>query len=220
MKSKIPQEYKDGSVDFLDCKIDLSFRPLIPRPETEFWAKAAILDLARLRAKSIRVLDMFSGSGCMGIAVAKNLPKAFVDFGDIDPLAIKQIELNIKINNVKKTYVRIFKSDIFKNIPQCLYDAILANPPYIDYARIGEVQDSVIDWEPRAALFADNKGLAVIEEFLKKAKNFLKPEGFVYMEFDFLQKDCIKEIIERNGYLRHKFFKDQFNRWRFVKIVN
>ena len=217
-KTDIPEEYKKGFVDFLGCKIDLSRRPLIPRPETEFWTKYAIVDLAALGASKIRVLDIFSGSGCVGVAVAKNLPLSSVDFSDIEASAIEQIKINCEINAIAPDHFRIFKSDIFAGIPKGDYDAILANPPYIDPSRIGQVQKSVLDWEPGTALFAADKGLARINEFLKQAKDFLTPEGFIYLEFDFSQKNDIIKIAREEKYLAAKFFRDQFGKWRFAKI--
>ncbi len=219
MKSDIPEEYQTGFARFLGCKIDLSARPLIPRPETEFWVKRAIVDLARLPQKTIRVLDIFSGSGCIGVAVAGNFLQSLVDFADIDSSAIGQIEINCKINKIAESRTRIFKSDVFDDIPLCEYDAILANPPYIDPAKIGQVQNSVLDWEPLRALFAEKRGLALIEKFLRQAKKFLKPEGFIYLEFDSSQKRDIIKMLKAGNYSSFKFFKDQFGQWRFAKII-
>ncbi len=219
-KSEIPDEYAAGKTSFLGCEINLSLRPLIPRPETEFWARHAIADLARKKNKNFRILDIFSGSGCVGIAVAKNLPQIKVDFSDIDAPAIEQIKINCKINNIGLEHVRIFKSDLFDDLPAEKYDAILANPPYINPARAQEVQTSVIDWEPHRALFAQKGGMALIEKFLLQAKNFLTENGFIYMEFDTLQKSRINVRIKQNKYLSAEFFKDQFGQWRFVKISN
>ncbi len=219
MKSDIPEEYQEGWTRFLNCHIDLAHRTLIPRPETEFWARQAIINLAKLKG-DIRVLDIFAGSGCVGIAVAKNIGRAAVDFADIDSSAVAQIKKNCRINGIDKKRAKIFESDVFEKIPRnANYDAILANPPYIDPSRACLVQKSVLDWEPRRALFAADQGLAIIEKFLKQAKFFLKPEGFIFVEFDPCQKQDIMKIIKKSGYSTFEFFKDQFKKWRFVKIA-
>jgi release factor glutamine methyltransferase len=216
----IPEEYKKGYTDFLGCRIDLSARPLIPRPETEFWTRRAIIDLARLSQKNIRVLDIFSGSGCVGIAVALHVKTARVDLGDADPRAVEQIKINLGINKIAPERAAVFESDIFAGFPLASrYDAILANPPYVDPARMGEVQRSVFDYEPSVALFGGNKGLEIIEKFLKSAKNYLKENGFIYLEFDSRQRRDIMEIIKKEGYSSFKFFKDQFGLWRFTKVI-
>lgn len=218
-KSEIPDEYAAGKTSFLGCEIDLSLRPLIPRPETEFWARHAIADLAQKKNKNFRILDIFSGSGCVGIAVAKNLPQVKVDFSDIAAPAIEQIRINCKINNIGSERVRIFKSDLFDNLPAEKYDAILANPPYVDPARMQEVQPSVLDWEPHCALFAQKGGMALIEKFLSQANNYLTEKGFIYMEFDSSQKASIIKVIKKENYSAFQFFKDQFGEWRFVKMT-
>src|SRR3989344_6047888 len=107
LKKGEPIDYIIGWKPFLGCKIDLSFRPFIPRLETEYWAEIAIAQIKKLmakdgglRIKDVRVLDLFSGSGAIGIAVLKNSPKVRVDFGEINPKFIKQIKKNFKLNKV------------------------------------------------------------------------------------------------------------------------
>ena len=218
-QSEIPAEYKNGAVEFLGCKIDLSLRPLIPRPETEFWTRRAIVDLARRGRGVGRVLDLFAGSGCVGIAVAKNLPAAAVDFGDIDAAAVGQIKINLKINRLSGERVRVFQTDIFENIPPGeSYDAILANPPYVAAARIGEVQKSVLEWEPSRALFAGADGMEIIRKFLRRAGDFLRPGGVIYMEFDILQKISIIKLLKDIDCGSFEFHKDQFQKRRFIRI--
>jgi len=213
-----PDEYRQGFVDFLGCKIDLSRRVLIPRPESEYWTERAIADIEKI--DSPRVLDIFSGSGCVGIAVAKKVPQAAVDFCDIDANAIEQIKINLKINGIENRRAKAVASDIFENLTNIKYDVILANPPYIDPARIGEVQDSVLDYEPHVALFGGKGGMEIIEKFLAAAKNHLKPRGIIYLEFDPSQIDGLKKMIAGEGYFTFNFSKDQYGAWRFVKIVN
>ena len=217
-KSALPDEYRQGFAIFCGCKIDLSRRVLIPRPETEFMVRRAIQDLAVKGRRAPKVLDIFSGSGCAGIAVAKNIPGSSVDLSDIDPKALAQININLKINGIVADRTRVFESDIFDKIPAgTKYDAILANPPYVDPARIAEVQDSVLDHEPYRALFGGKEGVEVIARFLRAAKDFLEPGGFIYMEFDAQQTNAIKAMLDDNGYKRYAFLRDQFGQVRFIK---
>src|SRR3989344_9398998 len=109
-----PEAYILGSVDFLKCKIDLSKRPLKPRVETEFWVEQAIEDIQANRSTEvIKCLDMFSGSGCIGIAILKHLESAVVDFVDVDEKAVEQIAINAKLNNIDASRFRVIQSDIF-----------------------------------------------------------------------------------------------------------
>lgn len=217
IKSELPEEYQKGKVKFLDCLIDLSERVFIPRPETAFWAAKAIKELKKNPA--LRVLDIFSGSGCVGIAVLKKIKNSQVDFCDADPRALRQIEKNLKINAIEKSRSRVYLSDIFQNLPQNkLYDAILANPPYVDCDRISEVQKSVLDHEPHLALFSDKNGMAAIEKFLKQAKQRLDPIGVIYLEFDPKQVQPVERALKKEKYSAWKIFYDQFGRARFARI--
>jgi release factor glutamine methyltransferase len=191
---------------------------LIPRPETEFMVRYAIQDLTVGGLRAPEVLDIFSGSGCVGLAIAKNVLAASVDLSDIDPKAVAQIKINLDINGIDSGRARVFTSDIFEDIPAgTKYDLIIANPPYVDPARIGEVQDSVLDHEPGRALFGGKLGLEVIDRFLKEAKKFLAAGGSIYMEFDPQQAAAIGRILDGNGYKRYALLKDQYGQTRFVK---
>ncbi|MCX6789674.1 MAG: peptide chain release factor N(5)-glutamine methyltransferase [Candidatus Gribaldobacteria bacterium] len=226
LKRGEPVDYVIGHKKFCGCQIDLRYKPLIPREETEHWVKQAIAEMAkgRPRGGSPRAaLDMFAGSGCCGIAVLKNAPNSHCDFVDVDDNCLKQIRLNLKINNINKNRYRVIKSNIFEKLSKSdfdskKYDVILANPPYIGLAEKKKVQKSVLSFEPKQALFAKQKGLYFIAKFLSEAKNYLTPEGFIYLEFGYNQKKEIEKLLKKFGYSDYQFEKDQFGKWRFVKI--
>lgn len=207
------------SVNFLNCKIDLSKKVFIPRPETEFWVRKAIGGIGnwQLQIGNLRILDLFAGSGCIGIAVLKNIENSFVDFVDIDENAIEEIKFNLKKNKIAKKRYRIIKSNLFENLKSEKYDIIFANPPYVALNRINEVDKEVLENEPKRALFAGADGMAIIEKFLKEVKKYLKKNGILYMEFDPLQKEKIKRILKKEGF-QFSFYKDQFEKTRWVKI--
>ncbi len=213
-----PVEYQKGLVKFLNCRIDLKNRVFIPRIETEFWVKKAIREIKIAENSSPRILDIFAGSGCIGIAVLKNIKDSFVDFIDIDKRAIEQIEINLSLNKILKSRYRIYKSNLFKKLKNKKYDFIFANPPYVAKERLGEVEPAVLKYEPKKAFLAGKGGLFFIRGFLKEAKNFLKQNGVIYLEIDPFQKEDIKNILLNEGYKKFKFFKDQFKKYRFVKI--
>ncbi len=207
-----PVDYVIGFTDFLGAKIDLSFRPLIPRQETEFWVEKAIQGMP---AKKLRILDLFAGSGCIGISLLKNLPDSTVDFGEKDPELVLQIKKNIAINNIAAERARVFETDVFQNIPKEKYDYIFANPPYISHDKKDQVADSVIKNEPLTALFADDDGLFFIKKLLNESPDFLAPEGKLFIEFDAWQKEKIEELLTKTKF-QGEFWKDQFNKWRVV----
>jgi len=217
LKKGEPLAYLIGFVDFLGCKIDLSKRPLIPRSETEWWLDQAIQDIKVCNQKKIRCLDLFAGNGCIGIAILKNLSDTKVDFAEINDILLKQIRINVTLNKIDKKRVNIIKSDIFSNVNR-KYDYIFANPPYIAETKKYLTQKSVLKYESHNALFSGKDGLDIIRKFLENARNYLKSEGRIYLEFDSWQKPKIIAILKNYGYNRYDFKKDQYGFWRYAII--
>jgi len=193
----------------------------IPRIETEFWVKKALKDcklqIARVKLKKPKFLDIFSGSGCIGIAILKNIKESHVDFVDIDENAVEQIRINLKLNRISSKRYRIIKSDIFEKVKR-KYDFIFANPPYVAKERLKEVQESVKKLEPKISWYGGRGGLKYIKKFLKEAKNHLKRNGIIFMEIDPLQREDVEKILKKENYKNFKFYKDQFKKIRWVKI--
>lgn len=215
---------------FLNCQIDLSRGVFIPRIETEFWVKKAINELKienckfkidERRSRQIRVLDMFAGSGCIGIAILKNLSELVeqVDFVDINKKAIEQIKVNLELNEISPKRYKIYKSALFEKLKGKKYNLIFANPPYVAKERLNEVQESVKKFEPKISWYGGKRGLKYIKKFLKGAKKFLKPKGVIYLEIDPLQKEEIKKVLEKYNFAKFKFYKDQFQKYRWLKIL-
>jgi len=205
-------------IKFLNCKIDLSKKVFKPRIETEFWVRKALNEL-RIKNYELRVLDIFAGTGCIGIAILKNIQNARVDFVDILDKAIKQVKINLKLNKISKEKYQIFKSNLFEKIKNNKYDIIFANPPYIALERINEVQKEVLQKEPQAALFSGKDGMFWIKKFLKEVKKHLNKRGVIYMEFDSFQKEKIEKILKKEGF-KYSFRKDQFKKYRWLKASN
>jgi len=207
---------------FLNCKIDLSKGVFIPRPETEFWTKKALKDcklqIAKIKLKALKFLDIFSGSGCIGIAILKNIRRSRVDFVDIDENAIEQTKINLKLNKISPKRYRVIRSDVFERV-KGKYNFIFANPPYVAKERLDEVQESVKKLEPKISWYGGRGGLRYIKRFLKGAKNHLKENGIIFMEIDPLQREEVEEILKKEGYKKFEFYKDQFKKIRWVKIL-
>ena len=220
MNSKIPIEYERGYTKFLNCKIDLRNRVFIPRIETEFWVARAIKTIrtSNIEHRTLKVLDIFAGSGCIGISILKNVKNLLVDFADIDKKAIEQIKINLKLNKIPSQRYRIYQSNLFEKIKNKNYNYIFANPPYVAKERIKDVQLSVLKYEPKTSFLAGKKGFFYIKKFLKEAERFMKPGGIIYLEFDPEQKNDILNILKKENYKNSRFFKDQFKKWRFAKV--
>ncbi|MDD5547829.1 MAG: peptide chain release factor N(5)-glutamine methyltransferase [Candidatus Pacebacteria bacterium] len=227
LKAGEPLDYIIGWTPFLNCKIDLSQEPLIPRPETEYWTEQAIINIRQsliVNNKKISILDIFSGSGCVGIAILKNIPGVQVDFAEIDPKLIKQIKINLKLNKISLKRYKVIQSDIFQKVKGKLarpnplisgeggYDFILANPPYVPG---GKINRDVIKYEPKRALFGGKDGLDIIRKLLKQAPKHLNTGGQLWIEFSSEQKMAIEKLIKQNN-MKGEFYKDQYDRWRWV----
>src|SRR3989344_412249 len=174
LKAGEPLDYVIGFVEFLGCKIDLSKKPLIPRFETEFWVEEVFGQMSNVKGQ-MSCLDMFSGSGAIGISIMRHIKNAHVTFVDSEQNCIEQIKINLKINKLSKKRYKVSQSNLFENLKSEIinhksfrFDYIFANPPYISnnqdtrlparQAR-NKIQKSVLLHEPRQALFGGNGGL-------------------------------------------------------------
>ena len=215
----LPIEYQKGYKKFLNCHINLSKRVFIPREETGFWVQQVIEEIRR-KEKPFKALDIFAGSGCIGVCIAKNLKNLCqrIDFADINQEAVLEIRINLWLNQIPEDKHRIYKSNIFRGIGRERYDFIFANPPYVAKERRGLVQESVLKYEPKEALFAKEKGLFYIRKLLENGGEYLKRGGVIFFEFDSWQRKEIEKIIKRVGYRKYEFFRDQFSKYRFTRV--
>jgi release factor glutamine methyltransferase len=200
---------------FINCQIDFSKHKFSPRTETEFWVGEA-LKVLKSKTQNLEILDMFSGTGCIGITILKNIENAQVDFADIWFPAIEQIKINLKLNKITQSRYGIYRSDLFRGLKGKKYDFIFANPPYVALNRIFEVQKDVLESDPAVALFGGKDGMVLIEKFLNQVKDYLKPAGKIFMEFDPLQQKNIKKVLDRDKF-RAEFKKDQFGKYRWLE---
>jgi release factor glutamine methyltransferase len=203
-----PVDYVIGWRDFLGCRIYLNYHPLIPRIETEYWVEM-VVDGMRARPPK-RVLDIFTGSGAIGIAIAKAFPDADVVFADLNTSALEQTRENIEQNKVNGTVLR---SNVFERVDGT-FDLITANPPYIPHGS-KDVAEATHTYEPHDALYAKEEGLEFIRELLENAKQYLVPGGILAIEFDDPQHSSIEAMGKEYGWTM-EFHKDQFDLWRVV----
>lgn len=203
-------------IKFLNCQIDFSKKVFRPRAETEFLVKEAMREL-RIENKEFRILDIFAGTGCIGVSILKEIKDAKVDFVDISKDAIGQIKINLGLNRIEKRRYKICRSNLFEKLKGRKYDFIFANPPYVALDRISEVQKEVLKKDPLVALFAGKDGMVLINKFFKEVNGYLKPGGKIFMEFDPLQKKKIRKVLEKEEF-KFVFKKDQFEKIRWAEI--
>lgn len=176
-----PLAYVIGFQPFLGLKIFLDSKPLIPRPETEWWVEE-MLSKTGEAAGPFRFLDLCAGSGAIGCAALACLPSTCVYFGEIDSAHEPTIRKNISENNLDTSRADIRIGDLFEPFGEMTFDLIAANPPYIPNARI--LPESVSRFEPERALRAGGDGLSVIRRIAERLPKHLAPGGAAYIECD------------------------------------
>lgn len=202
-------EYILGEVVFCGAKVDLSLRPMIPRAETEHWVRQAIDELLATRRQFVlRTLDLFSGSGCVGLAVAKNIPEATVDFIELDEKLKPGIENSIIRNNIKKLRTRVLVGDTWEGAGGT-YDVIFAVPPYVPPQMKDEVMKELSAESP-LSFFDKEDGYYYHKQVLTHAKEFLKDDGVLYLEFDITQRQEIEKLALQSGFTNYRFLKDPY----------
>ena len=171
---RTPIAYIVGHKEFYSRLFKVTPSVLIPRPESE-----AIIDLLKIHVPedATKLLDVGTGSGCLGITAALELPQLRVTLSDVSNHALKVAEDNAGLLH---TEVNLIKSDLFAAIPGT-YDVIVANLPYVD---MSWERSPETNFEPSLALFARQKGLALIYRLLKQVPAHLAPHGIVLLEAD------------------------------------
>lgn len=185
LKNSEPVQYIVGNVDFYGNIIKVDKRVLIPRFETEGLVEIA---LKYLTNKSLDIVDLGTGSGCIPITLKKKLPNINIDAVDISVDALELAKENAKLHNVEINFIN---GDMLKPLSK-KYDCIISNPPYIAYDE--EIMDIVKNNEPSIALYADNDGLYFYEEILKNCKNYLKDKYYIFFEIGYSQGERIKKM--------------------------
>lgn len=200
-----PLAYLIGWTPFLNCKIWLDSRPLIPRPETEYWTEEAIKTIKGsatielgFGSESLRILDLCAGSGCIGVAVAKSIIGAHVDFSEVDAKHIPTIIKNLHENGLTDEKSIIAHTSLFAGLPH-QYDFILSNPPYIDES-LKRADESVIKNEPYVALFGGKDGMEVITHIIEQAPTHLNPNGQLWIEHEPEQTVAIYTLSREHGF--------------------
>ncbi len=212
-----PLAYILGWVPFLDLTLQVAPPTLIPRPETENWVYELIEMLNQSGATKLNILDIGTGSGCIALSLAQALPTAHIWAVDIAASAIELAKTNAQLNNISN--ITFLQSDLFSTLPANLkFDLIVSNPPYIDPA--AQLDASVLDWEDHGALFANNKGICIIEKIARQAPTQLKTNSALatqlVMEIDESQGDIVKKLLENYNFTDVVIKKDQFARNRTV----
>ncbi len=195
---EIPIQYLLGTTSFFGMDFEVNTNVLIPRPETEELV-AWILEKYSKNRHPISILDIGTGSGCIAIALAKNLPNAKVAALDVSELALKTAKQNADRNAVSVTFLQ--KNILETNNFEETFDIIVSNPPYIRNSEKVEIKKNVLEHEPHLALFVDdNDALLFYRKIAVLAQKSLNKNGELYFEINqYLGKEMIA-LLEELGY--------------------
>lgn len=214
-----PLQYILGFSDFMNCRIHVDQRVLIPRVETEQLVEIVLHDLENRKDESLDVLDIGTGSGCIPIAIKKARPKWNCTGIDISEEVLELARNNATEND---TSVRFMKGDLFlldqlnefENEP---FDLIISNPPYITPEEKNSLEPQVIRYEPESALFYENPS-EVYKSIIDFADDKLTHGGSLYLECNAILTERIKKILEKK-LDKVEILKDYDGKKRFLTAV-
>lgn len=217
LKLEIPIQYLLGKTSFYGLDFEVNENVLIPRPETEElvdWIVSNVLKNGR--SKSIKILDIGTGSGCIAVSLAKNLPNAEVFAIDVSDKALATAQKNAERNEVEVTFIS-------QNILETLdlgqeFDIIVSNPPYVRNLEKEEIKKNVLDNEPHLALFVeDNDALIFYRKIAELAQKNLSDSGQLYFEINqYLGKEMIS-LLEGMDFKNIELRKDIYENDRMTR---
>ena len=212
-----PVAYLIGKKEFFNIELKVAPGVLIPRPETELLVELTIDHIQSSCKKTPKILDLGTGSGAIGLALAKNLPNAQVTCVDVSAEALQIAQQNARFLNLNS--VKFLQSNWFDglttNLPaeDCVFDVIVSNPPYIPagdhHLLMGDLR-----FEPSSALTDDHDGLMAYRAIFKESPPYLAADGFILVEHGFDQSKQVCQLLQEQNYINIKAHQDLAGIWR------
>lgn len=189
----VPVQYITNKQEFMNLKFYVDENVLIPQPDTELLVEEVI---SLYKDKECEILDLCTGSGAIGVSLAKYINKSYVTISDISEKAIQIAKLNSEINQVHKK-MEYYESNLFESLEKKKYDVIVSNPPYIETSTI-ETLDKQVKHEPYIALDGGVDGLDFYKKIIKNAPTYLINGGMLFLEIGYNQKNSVIKLLEEN----------------------
>lgn len=199
----IPLQYITNHQEFMKLDFYVNEKVLIPRADTEILVEEVIEKCNKNPEKSYKILDLCSGSGAIGISIAKYVENSNVVCADISEEALNISRKNANINEVKN--IKFIKSNMFQNIEND-FEIIVSNPPYIKKNVILGL-DKEVQNEPHIALDGGTDGLDFYRIIANEAYKHLKPNGSLFLEIGYDQKEEVSNLIKINGKYKNIYSK-------------
>ena len=211
-----PLAYVLGQWEFYGLKLSVDPNVLIPRDDTCAVTELAIRQGLFLE-NNPRILDLCTGSGCIGLAVATRVPDAKVTLADISREALQVAKKNVTAHKLSGR-VSCVQANALEKPPAFLgkFDLIVSNPPYITSREMEELPESVAEFEPHLALHGGSDGLDFYRAIAQNYTAALKPGGYLCFEFGMGQGDAVCSLLEENGFTILERSRDYNERERAV----
>ncbi|GEP52106.1 release factor glutamine methyltransferase [Flavobacterium noncentrifugens] len=213
LKQYIPIQYILGKTHFYGLEFEVNENVLIPRPETEELVEWILSN--NCKSGNLKILDIGTGSGCIAISLAKNLPAANISAIDVSEKALATAQKNAQTNEVKVDFLR---NDILKTEDlEQQFDIIVSNPPYVRNLEKEEIRQNVLEHEPHLALFVDDDdALIFYRKIAELAQKNLSPNGQLYFEINqYLGKEMM-DLLEQKNFQQMELRKDIYGNHRMV----
>ncbi len=195
----IPAQYITGHQEFWGMDFIVTPAVLIPRPETEHVIEAVLKlnDASRTSSPGgpTRIVDVGTGSGCIALALAKELPHAEIHATDISSAALEVAHANAARHQLESR-IHFHQTDLLQGLDPLAFDFVVSNPPYVGESEADQVQLEVRKFEPRNAVFAGPTGLEVIERLIPQAHAALKPGGWLVIEISGTIADRVQRLLD------------------------
>lgn len=201
MQKGVPIQYITKEQEFMGYPFYVDENVLIPQPDTEILVEE-VMSLYPKESK-LTILDLCTGSGCIGISLAKYFVNSRVYLSDVSKEALSIAEKNGQKNHVDN--IQILQSNLFENIPNEL-DVIVSNPPYIPSKEIPFLPEEV-QKEPHIALDGGIEGLDFYQKIIRESPKFLKDKGYLCLEMGYDQKEKIASLLEKSNAFQKYYTK-------------
>lgn len=190
-----PTQYITGHQEFWGLDLIVSTAVLIPRPETEHVVET-VLELVRQRdpRAKLSLIDVGTGSGCIALALATELPAAEIHACDISEDALEIARINAA--RLRLGHRALFRhSDLLSTYNEEQFDFVVCNPPYVGEAEADKVQKQVRDFEPKVAVFSGKEGTEIYKQLIPQAHKVLKPGGWLVIEIGYSTEEKVKALL-------------------------
>ena len=220
LKLEIPVQYLLGKTSFYGLDFEVNENVLIPRPETEelvewILSNNRIIQKSNPETSGLKILDIGTGSGCIAISLAKNIPNAAVFAIDVSEKALATAKKNAEHNAVEVTFINqnILETEDLRQ----QFDIIVSNPPYVRNLEKEEIKKNVLDNEPHLALFVeDNDALIFYKKIAELAQKNLSENGQLYFEINqYLGKETV-DLLEKMNFKNIELRKDIYGNDRMI----